>query len=789
MAKSAAVRKYTRNRQGREPEPQAAQEVPQDDAAVMKLQMQLAVESYISELQGLAEDQVGKKVEIEDRWYADLRRYYARYDAKTEVVLRNENKSRIFVSWTRNKTHQWESRLCDMLFPTDEKNWGIDPTPVPTLVTSAQNAAFEARNLTAKANLEVKIAANSNDPAQKEQGMQQAREYATQAQAQAEMALRKQAIIEEARKRCDSMEDEIEDQLVESDYNIKCREVVHDACLLGTGVMKGPLTANPERMRRPWKQRQNPDGSPSNVYELGAMQQEGVDWQRVNPWDFFPDMNAAHPREWEFTFERHMMTEKDMKKLGRTPGFDSDAIKDLLIADARAPLPNYIAQLREITNQQSAGTEGRYEVWEYHGPMAAKKLVTMATRSNDNDLASALAAKSQDDPTKEMQVIIWFCEGRLLMFGPHPLESGESLYSVFNFHRDESCVFGFGVPYLMQNSQAALNGAWRMILDNGTFAAGPQIIVDRKQVTPANKNWNVRGPKLWYLNEEADPTGRGEPIRIVQITNQQERIERIVEMAIKFADEEASMPLIAQGEQASHITNTASGMSMLMNSANVTFRHVVRNFDDNMTIPNIRRAYDWNMQNSQKEWIKGDYRVKARGSSVLMTRELQGQNLQQMLNNYAGHPILGPITKVANLYRKMVQAHMLQADEIVKTDDEIQADQDRAASQPPPPDPETEKLKTQQAIAQLEADTRVHVAEMQRDTAMIQLAEKKNLDLNKIRAMFIIKDKELKHKERTLAVEVAQTDKRDREARAAGAGKKDGKGKPGGLPATGGGYI
>ncbi len=57
-----------------------------------------------------------------------------RYDATTEATLNEGKKSRLYVNMTRPKTHAWEAKLSDMLFPTDgTPNWGIRPTPVPEL--------------------------------------------------------------------------------------------------------------------------------------------------------------------------------------------------------------------------------------------------------------------------------------------------------------------------------------------------------------------------------------------------------------------------------------------------------------------------------------------------------------------------------------------------------------------------------------------------------------------------------------------------------------------------------
>jgi len=55
------------------------------------------------------------------------------------------------------------------------------------------------------------------------------------------------------------------------------------------------------------------------------------------------------------------------------------------------------------------------------------------------------------------------------------------------------------------------------------------------------------------------------------------------------------MPIVAQGE-AGPRSETATGRSILMNSANIMIRRAVKLFDDNITKPLITRFYHWNMQ-------------------------------------------------------------------------------------------------------------------------------------------------------------------------------------------------
>jgi len=173
---------------------------------------------------------------------------------------------------------------------------------------------------------------------------------------------------------------------------------------------------------------------------------------------------------------------------------------------------------------------------------------------------------------------------------------------------------------------------------------------------------------------------------------------------------------------------------MLMNSSNVVLRRVVKSFDDNITVPVITRFYDWNMQNNENEEIKGDYNINARGSSTLLVKETQQQALVSLLN-IAATPAYSPLTKHASLYRKAVQSQHLVADDIVKTDDEIEAE-NRKPPQPPPEiliaQAEMElKLKIEQiksetdiAVAQIRSNTESQKSNLQEDNkANIFMAE------------------------------------------------------------------
>jgi hypothetical protein len=163
----------------------------------------------------------------------------------------------------------------------------------------------------------------------------------------------------------------------------------------------------------------------------------------------------------------------------------------------------------------------------------------------------------------------------------------------------------------------------------------------------------------------------------------------------------------------------------------------VKRWDDRITTPVITRFYDWNMKFNPKKEIKGDYCVDARGSSALLARELMANQLAIVLNNYAGHPVLGQYTKVAEAYRKLVQAWHLEPDSIVYTDDELAQkakDQADAESQGGEIDPMV-------ALKQEEIAVRREELQLKRDIAMVEL-EKLRSD-ERIAVMRLAQDKEM----------------------------------------------
>ena len=700
-------------------------------------------QSIVGRLEREAEDRVQKRSIIEQRWLEDLSQYHGRYEEKVAQDLRESKKSALFINSTRPKTNAMEARLSDMLFPTDDRNWGIGPTPVPELTVGAEQTARKAAQAATMA------ANNPEDPVAQQEA----------ANARSELAI-VQHRMDEAKKRARAMEEEIDDHLRGCFYGIQAREVIRDACKIGTGIMKGPIVG--DRARLAWRQ----DPATGEWGMTPVSESRPVFW-RVDPWNFFPDMDAKGIEECEGNYERHLLNPKEIRRLGLRPGFDKDALRRLLMQSPQMQIPSYLSDLRSITGAYQDTSSKRYHVWEYHGPLDREDLQTLVSVLQKEDMLEDL---EDIDPLTELEVVVWFCQGEVLKFGIHHLDSNESIYSVFNLEGDEACIFGFGIPAIMRDPQKAMAAAWRALMDNAGLSSGPQIVINKDIVTPADGVWKIEPRKVWFRKTGA-PKGE-KPFEVFEIRSNLEELSGIIELCKRNIDDETNLPVIAQGEQGAHVTKTAQGMGILMNSVNVVFRRVIKNWDDGMTVPNIRRMYDYLMQFSDKEEIKGDYEVDARGTSVLLVREMQSANLMAFLLQFSGHPVLGKYLKDEGVkgLRRLSQTMMIPADEMVMTDDDIADLEAKTANDPPVPDPEMEKITASLNLERIRGENALALEEARRETHLIEVAARNNMEVEKLKAMLFKGKQELDSKERIFAAEAAMEAEKDARGDTSGSG-------------------
>lgn len=623
---------------------------------VKSINRQTVMDGIVTELHAKLIEQQSKKTQVEERWLADLQQYYGEYPpelrSKLDAQQQQTGSSTIFVNQTRPKCNMAESRLADMLFPVDGRNWALD--------------------------LPAELRADSSPDPQL------------------------QMYIDDAEQRAKNMQAEMDSQLKESDYSIIGRDCIHDAVLLGTGIVRGPM-AKAKRERR-WEQ--VADG----VYEIVVDESEQPGFARVNPWDFFPDMAANGARDSEFFFERDYLTRLQVQDLLKHPGYKAtrQQIKDVLTL---GPGVTYVGrgedrrqQIRVLSGVTTESVRTKFERWRYHGPVRKSLLQDIGMEIDGDDM--------------EIPIYIEFIGDKMIKFDKLLLDTEEYPYNMFCWFQAEETPFGFGIPWAMRSSQSAMNSTWRAMLDNAALSAGPQIVMDENAIEPTDGQWALSPRKVWRKLTGAVSKTVRDVFTVFDIRSWQPELMGIYSEAKVLADEETSLPLIAQG-QAPNVQQTATTTSMQMNSANAVLRRVVKAWDDDITQPVMTRLYDWNMQYNERDDIKVDAVVKPRGTSTLLVKETQSAAILQMMN-ITQSPALAPWSKFDAMLRTAWETLHINPEDYVKTQAEYESDQAQLAQQPQEPDPDkVADLQAKMAMNEQDNEATLAKAEMDNQTKVL----------------------------------------------------------------------
>jgi hypothetical protein len=630
------------------------------------------------------------------------------YPVTTQMA--KPHRSTVFIGMTRQKTNAAEARLADILLPTDDRNWGIQPTPDPQLMSMTKD------NKTAMDQQGQPVMGENGQPARVRDVVK--------------------AVLEMANKKALAMQTEIEDQLVECNYNGELRKMIHDAAVLGTGVVKGPIVTN--RTRKAWQP--ITDSTGQTIHQVEIVQEISPASFRVDPRNVWPDPGCGESvHNGKGIYEREQITAKQIRDLAKQPGFIKAQLRKVLEEG-----PKQSATLRELTDEdQRDMTRLTYEMWTYWGEV------------DHDDLDSAGVGVGEKDELRSISACVVMINNTVVKAFLNPLEGGDIPYDFYVWEKVAGTIWGYGIPYLMRSQQKVLNAAWRQMMDNAGVSSGPQIVIKPGAIQPADKQWQLSARKIWYATDDIDDVRKA--FSTFEFNSHQNELAGIIKMATELADAETGVPTIMQGEKGA-APDTVGGMQMLMNSANVVLRRLVKQFDDMVTKPHIRRYYDYNMMYNEDEEIKGDFTIDARGSSALVVRDIQNQSFLNLLA--AGmNPVYGMYLDTQKLFEKALQAQHIDPKEVFKPEDEIEQIkemQKQAAAQGPQPDPamavaqiraqaemqkvqaqnqgDLQELQVRQAIAGQEADLRVMELELTREIEMLKMSNTQNISLESIKA-------------------------------------------------------
>jgi hypothetical protein len=554
------------------------------------------------------------------QWLEDLRAYKGLYDPSVRI---DPDNSHVYPKLTRSKVNIVLSRLHEMLFPDQDRNWELSPTPEPVIQAAI---VFQiAQQITQPPPIDPQTGQVQIDPqtGYPMQPIPPTREQLNE------------AIKDFAKQTAMKMQSEIDDQLTEMDYPELAKKVLRSGLQYGTGILAGPLVS--KRQKRRWQ----PDEQ-TNTYTEKIEDQDVPYMEFTRIWDWYPDMSVDDAAQAQGFYQRAILTKHDLRKLMKRPDFDKAIIRQIL---QERPDGDYVPEPFEVDLQAievEAGMQGasetqtavlasdstttrssyrqtgkRYEAIQYWGYVDGSDLAACGVLNPDG---------SEIDVDLEYAVNIWLINKqpvKVMLF-----DGALDHYKIFYYEKDETSIFGEGLARVMRHSQIAVSSAARMMLDNGACVSGPQVEVNWQLMHEGTDLNSFYPRKIWYRD------GRGieaqwPAIRVYNIDSHIEELKMISDVFMDFADKETCLPTWMIGDKVNNENSkqTSGRQSEIL----VSIKDVVKNFDT-FTERVMRDLYSWNMEFNPREDIKGDFQCKPRGVSSLVIKEIRMAALANLKN-------------------------------------------------------------------------------------------------------------------------------------------------------------
>ena len=696
-------------------------------------------------------------------------------DQGTSIVP--PGRSTAFVRLTTRYTDAGKAKVGEIILA--DKTFSIEPTPLPDLVHEKFDSTqvtdemgrpmFRESRSTEQAAMAVPHGAPNLMPVQRPPSQEEQATLTTSADpnqfqnpkplTKGDLAIQKLAYAKEAARRAETR---IWDWWIECNHVHEMRKVLFDAARLGVGVIKGPFPQKRRSIALTVKE----DGT----REIKFVERTVPVHAQVDPWNIFPASNCGeHIRDGDYLWERDYMTEVSVTGLIGLPGYNTKQIEKVLKAGPKdAAKVNY-------RNPNETDQKNIYETWHRYGMI----------RKDHFEALNPETFKKEAEYFKgrtSVFAIVTIINDIPVRGSLHYLESEKIPYHNIPWQRRAGSWVGVGIPEQMSVPQRITNASVRAMLNNAGISAGPQIVINKEGIHPADGDLTLVPNKVWYLTNDGTINDVQKAFFSFDISNVTPQMMKIVDLGLRLAEESTNIPLVTQGQSGNTTPETYGATQLQDNNANQLLRDIAATVDGYGTEPLVRDYYEYLLLDPnvpQEE--KGDYKISAKGSRALVDRYIADQMILQM-GPYVLNPAYG--INPRKWFAMMLKTKNLNPDDFQYSPEE-QAEID---SRPPEVAPAVQvaqinaqlkqaelQLKAQNAekdrqmelqIAQIDAETEMAATKLEQETAQLKVKMDTDRDavyvqaeMQRSQATYDAKLKELALKKEILAMQLAHQQK------------------------------
>lgn len=415
----------------------------------------------------------------------------------------------------------------------------------------------------------------------------------------------------------------IEEELRQSNFEDILDQFIDDFTTFPTAFMKGPIVTTKTKLT--WI-----DGEP--------MEEEVIAFQdaRVNSLDVYPSPGASNIYDGDF-IEHVRVSPKELSAFAKledqNTGYKPETIIEILLNEKPGQpfwLSTDIEEDKARIEKRGSQTYSNHDVYHglhFWGSVAAGTLREWGLQ--DIELVGR-------PDWEQIEVEALVVNGKIIKcrLNRDPLKRRP--YYAASFHPRSGSIWGRSLPNLMRDIQGMCNAAARALADNMGMASGPQmaILVDR---LADDGDIEEQEPfKIWQFR--SDPQGNGgKPVEyFIAPSNAQELLAVYENFEVK-ADDVTGVPRYAYGnERTGGAGQTASGLSMLLESASKGIKSAITNIAKGLIKPRVEfQAYLYllSIKDDEENTFKwnGDLNVVVKAVENITIKAAQQQLRKELL--------------------------------------------------------------------------------------------------------------------------------------------------------------
>ena len=631
---------------------------------------------------------------IETQWAEDQAYYEGRDESEKTLYYKgltdtspliakpkSKYRSKVFLNITRPYVETAASKVIEVLSPSDARAWSLEASPIPNMPEVPSPLVKSLQVMAQPAPQEGQAAAPKEvDPVEE--------------------------MINAANRAAKGAQLWIDDKLQQCDFAGSTRALVDESSRLGTGVMRGPVPSKRRTIKVDFDKA-------AGTEKVSVLEEVVPESKCVSVWDAYPDPACGdNIHNGQFFIEHDRMVEKQVRDLIDQPGYIKSALLDVI---TQGPRTSATSEMAAAPHESKDLATARFHVWYYYGFLKQEDVIAMQCDCTPDDEIANIG----------VPVIITIINDTPVKAHLNPMNDGRFPYDFMCWQRVAGSPFGIGIARQIRSCQAILNAHVRAMMENAGLSSGPQIILARGSVVPADGSWEITPRKVWLLKPDGDVQDTSKAFNAFNIPSNQQELLAAIDFALKMAENVTGLPILLQGQSGPNgVPETLGGMQLLVANASSLLRRMARIYDDFLTKPHISAYYNYLLLYAEDSSIKGDFKIIPHGSTSLVARDQRNVFITQSAPQLMANPGFG--IDPTRLFKQIAKINgMLDPEEISFTAEEmvlVQQSQQAAAGNDPRVMSANLTAEARKAIAELnDATNKMRIQrDMDRDAAYAQ---------------------------------------------------------------------